>query len=105
MKSWFAQMDEDGWIAREQILGDEARSKVPAEFQMQYPHYANPPTLFMVLVDYILKVEKLEKENEGVGGECLYPSRSPILIKLILGNSATWPRASCPRQNRNRRNT
>lgn len=41
-------MDEDGWIGREQILGPEARSKVPAEFQVQYPHYANPPTLFLV---------------------------------------------------------
>lgn len=42
-------MDEDGWIAREQILGSEARSKVPGEFQVQYPHYANPPVLFMTL--------------------------------------------------------
>lgn len=41
-------MDEDGWIGREQILGQEARSKVPQEFQVQYPHYANPPTLFLI---------------------------------------------------------
>lgn len=46
LKSWYSLMDEDGWIAREQILGPEARSKVPPEFQVQYPHYANPPTLF-----------------------------------------------------------
>ncbi len=49
VQSWFNLMDEDGWIAREQILGPEARSKVPLEFQVQYPHYANPPTLFMIL--------------------------------------------------------
>ncbi|KAI1914025.1 Processing alpha glucosidase I [Ophidiomyces ophidiicola] len=49
VESWFKLMDDDGWIAREQILGPEARSKVPAEFQVQYPHYANPPTLFMIL--------------------------------------------------------
>ncbi|EMC96451.1 glycoside hydrolase family 63 protein [Baudoinia panamericana UAMH 10762] len=49
VSSWFGTMDEDGWIAREQILGAEARSKVPVDFQVQYPHYANPPTLFMVL--------------------------------------------------------
>ncbi|KAK5137097.1 hypothetical protein LTR08_001106 [Meristemomyces frigidus] len=49
VSSWFNTMDADGWIAREQILGAEARSKVPGEFQVQYPHYANPPTLFMVL--------------------------------------------------------
>ncbi|KAI1342088.1 glycoside hydrolase [Xylariaceae sp. FL0016] len=60
VKSWYNLMDEDGWIAREQILGDEARSKVPPEFQVQYPHYANPPTLFMVLEAF---VEKLQKSN------------------------------------------
>ncbi|KAJ9617992.1 Processing alpha glucosidase I [Knufia peltigerae] len=49
VKSWFNLMDQDGWIAREQILGPEARSKVPAEFQVQYPHYANPPTLFFII--------------------------------------------------------
>jgi mannosyl-oligosaccharide glucosidase len=26
--SWLSLMDDQGWIAREQILGDEARSKV-----------------------------------------------------------------------------
>ena len=64
VKSWFAQVDADGWIAREQILGDEARSKVPAEFQIQYPHYANPPTLFIVLNDYLTKLEVHQKEKE-----------------------------------------
>ena len=42
-------MDWDGWIPREQILGEEARSKVPREFQTQFPIYANPPTLFLVV--------------------------------------------------------
>lgn len=50
-------MDDDGWIGREQILGPEARSKVPQEFQVQYPHYANPPTLFLVLEALIDKVK------------------------------------------------
>ena len=49
-------MDEDGWIGREQILGPEARSKVPGEFQTQYPHYANPPTLLFILE---ILIEKL----------------------------------------------
>jgi len=56
VKSWFDLMDENGWIAREQILGPEARSKVPQEFQVQYPHYANPPTLFLVLDTFIDKL-------------------------------------------------
>lgn len=50
-------MDEDGWIGREQILGPEARSKVPQEFQVQFPHYANPPTLFLVFETLIDKIE------------------------------------------------
>jgi mannosyl-oligosaccharide glucosidase len=54
-------MDDDGWIAREQILGAEARSKVPQEFQVQYPHYANPPTLYLVLESLIDKI----KAGEG----------------------------------------
>jgi mannosyl-oligosaccharide glucosidase len=55
VQSWFNLMDEDGWIAREQILGAEARSKVPQEFQVQYPHYANPP-LFMIIESFVDKL-------------------------------------------------
>ncbi|RAL02713.1 mannosyl-oligosaccharide glucosidase [Aspergillus ibericus CBS 121593] len=57
VKSWLNLMDEDGWIAREQILGSEARSKVPPEFTVQYPHYANPPTLFIILEAFIDKLD------------------------------------------------
>ena len=60
IRSWFNLIDEDGWIAREQILGSEARSKVPQEFQIQYPHYANPPTLFMI---FEILVDKLNSKQ------------------------------------------
>lgn len=59
VSSWFDLMDENGWIAREQILGPEARSKVPSEFQTQYPHYANPPTLFLVVQAFVAKLSGL----------------------------------------------
>ncbi|KAJ2719794.1 Processing alpha glucosidase I [Coemansia sp. Benny D115] len=49
IRSWFHTMDDNGWIAREQILGEEARSKVPKEFQVQYPNFANPPTLLFAV--------------------------------------------------------
>lgn len=66
VRSWFNLIDEDGWIAREQILGHEARSKVPAEFQVQYPHFANPPTLFLVLevlMDKVSNETALKKDT------------------------------------------
>jgi mannosyl-oligosaccharide glucosidase len=53
LQNWFALMNEDGWIAREQILGPEARSKVPEEFQIQDKDYANPPTLFLVVETFL----------------------------------------------------
>ncbi|KAF2710732.1 glycoside hydrolase family 63 protein [Pleomassaria siparia CBS 279.74] len=74
IKSWFKLMDEDGWIGREQILGAEARSKVPAEFQVQYPHYANPPTLFMVITSFLdkLDAQKSDSSNQKVLSERSY---------------------------------
>jgi mannosyl-oligosaccharide glucosidase len=74
IKSWFNLMDEDGWIGREQILGAEARSKVPEEFQVQYPHYANPPTLFMVISSFLdkLDVQKTDSTNEKLLHEKSY---------------------------------
>ena len=65
IKSWFKLMDEDGWIGREQILGAEARSKVPEEFQVQYPHYANPPTLFMVITSFLDKLDALKTDTSS----------------------------------------
>jgi mannosyl-oligosaccharide glucosidase len=73
VKSWFNLIDEDGWIGREQILGLEARNKVPPEFAVQYPHYANPPTLFLILEAFVDKLkfnETITKhsdlEREGI---------------------------------------
>lgn len=62
LKSWFSLIDDDGWIAREQILGLEARSKVPKEFQTQYPHYANPPTLLLLLSNILNKFQESQDE-------------------------------------------
>ncbi|KAF2642248.1 glycoside hydrolase [Massarina eburnea CBS 473.64] len=49
VRSWFSSVDDEGWIAREQLLGAEARSKVPEEFVTQYTNLANPPTLFWIV--------------------------------------------------------
>jgi mannosyl-oligosaccharide glucosidase len=53
IESWANLIDDNGWVAREQILGEEARSKVPSEFQTQFPHFANPPTLILALAKFV----------------------------------------------------
>lgn len=64
LRSWINLIDEDGWVAREQILGDEARSRVPDGFQTQYPEYGNPPTLILAVSAY---VDRLVARNEHLG--------------------------------------
>ncbi|XP_054058339.1 mannosyl-oligosaccharide glucosidase [Rissa tridactyla] len=46
---WLDLMNAEGWIPREQILGEEARAKVPPEFLLQHSETANPPTLLLAL--------------------------------------------------------
>ncbi|CAB3367365.1 Hypothetical predicted protein [Cloeon dipterum] len=46
---WLDLMNIEGWIPREQILGEEARSRVPEEFVVQRNENANPPTLLLTL--------------------------------------------------------
>ncbi|KAH8896041.1 glycoside hydrolase [Thozetella sp. PMI_491] len=71
LQSWLGQMDDDGWIAREQILGPEARNKVPGQFQVQYPHYANPPTLSLL---FPILIGKLSKAASYAGHPSQYHS-------------------------------
>ena len=77
LKDWINLVDEDGWVAREQILGEEARSKarcdvylivgrftkypnyqVPPQFQIQVPSFANPPTLSMAVTAFIKRLKR-----------------------------------------------
>ena len=67
LKSWFGLMDDDGWIAREQILGEESRRKVPPEFQVQVSNFANPPTLLLPLASFMERVKRQEHGVQGVG--------------------------------------
>ncbi|KAL7937191.1 family 63 glycoside hydrolase [Trichoderma chlorosporum] len=83
VKSWYNTMDIDGWIPREQILGPEARSKVPAEFQVQYPHYANPPTLFLIIEGFM---ERLRGANGSAPAEKENLSQGQTLYNAHLDN-------------------
>ncbi|KAM0753058.1 glycoside hydrolase [Meredithblackwellia eburnea MCA 4105] len=80
---WIGLIDEDGWVAREQILGEEARSKVPQEFQTQYPSYANPPTLAVAVTSYIARLR-----DAGVSLSSIDPSS---LDAQTVISSATTP--------------
>lgn len=84
LKSWFSLVDNDGWIAREQILGPEARERVPPEFRTQYPHYANPPTL-MLLFTNLIKVVANSAGGLGKKGEAQYLFNSELGSGLELG--------------------
>jgi len=64
LKSWIDLIDDDGWVAREQILGEEARSKVPQEFLTQVPNYANPPTLAMAVTAFIERLKEVSSKKE-----------------------------------------
>ncbi|NXI44027.1 MOGS glucosidase, partial [Galbula dea] len=46
---WLDLMNAEGWIPREQVLGEEALAKVPPEFVPQHSEVANPPTLLLAL--------------------------------------------------------
>ncbi|KAJ1547706.1 Processing alpha glucosidase I, partial [Nowakowskiella sp. JEL0078] len=77
IKHWATLIDDQGWVGREQILGDEARSKVPREFQTQYPNYANPPFLLAGLNSYL---DRIENSNNL--------QYAPELAKLHIDNPA-----------------
>lgn len=63
VQSWFNLIDDNGWIAREQILGPELRSRVPEQFQVQSPHIVNPPTLMLAFTYLMEKADPLNAEQ------------------------------------------
>eukprot|EP00301_Raphidiophrys_heterophryoidea_P008680 c13174_g1_i1.p1 GENE.c13174_g1_i1~~c13174_g1_i1.p1 ORF type:complete len:590 (+),score=129.48 c13174_g1_i1:115-1884(+) len=81
LDSWLKSMNSEGWIAREQILGDEARSKVPEKFQAQNKQYANPPTLFLAL----LQIAKQTKSGDAVKAEA-----ARTFLRRQLPRLRTW---------------
>ena len=70
---WLDLMNTEGWIPREQILGDEARAKVPAEFVVQRNKNANPPTFFLPLQRLIHKMVGTQNPSDLRYLEALYP--------------------------------
>lgn len=94
IESWFNRQDSDGWIQREQILGDEARSRVPSEFQVQYPEHANPPTLFKAINLYLDRLQDITKtlsaKRDG------HSEQSPLILESTLEHDVTNARLLNP---------
>ncbi|CAG0884148.1 unnamed protein product [Cyprideis torosa] len=58
---WLDLMNVEGWIPREQILGREARERVPVEFITQKNTNANPPTLLLGIETLLMSRQSQEQ--------------------------------------------
>ncbi|CAL8097923.1 unnamed protein product [Calicophoron daubneyi] len=56
---WLDLMNGEGWIAREQILGEDARTRVPSQFIVQDNTVANPPALMLTIEALMDSLPKL----------------------------------------------
>ena len=52
-----------------QILGLEARARIPAQFMVQYHDSANPPTLFLVLSDMAKRAAAASQAGNALSQE------------------------------------
>lgn len=86
LRDWVSLIDDDGWVGREQILGDEARSKVPQQFWTQHPHYANPPTLAMAVTAFIGRLRARGIDGIGSAAELDFDTDRS---RLATGTAAT----------------
>jgi hypothetical protein len=68
---------------REQILGDEARSRVPSEFVVQNPSHANPPSLFLAIANMAASLTATPAVSRGARARCAVAQPHP---------PASWPR-------------
>ncbi|KAM9900633.1 hypothetical protein OXX79_005015 [Metschnikowia pulcherrima] len=82
VQSWFGLVDKQGWIAREQILGDEARSRVPEEFVVQSSAVVNPPTIMLAFTEVLEKAQKpeLQQHIDEIKGEISQQQLGSILV-------------------------
>jgi len=70
---WLDLLNAEGWIPREQILGVEARAKVPAEYVVQHNKNANPPTLFLPLQHIVRQLIKSDDPEDQRYLRALFP--------------------------------
>ena len=68
VNTWFDTMDNEGWIPREQIRGNEAENQVPPEFITQDKLIANPPTLLFPIKNFINNYKYFTDTNSKIYG-------------------------------------
>ena len=78
LSHWLDLLNNEGWIPREQILGVEARARVPGEFVVQRNQNANPPTLILPLQRLIRHMLKGDIE------------RDEAFLKAVLPRLKSW---------------
>jgi mannosyl-oligosaccharide glucosidase len=90
---WMSRVQPSGWLPREQILGSEARSRVPSEFVPQHPNHANPPTLLLALealMDVMgAPVESGRLEEAHGKSPMTFATEAAPLVPFLR---AIWPR-------------
>lgn len=72
MKSWFAAVQKNGWIPREQVLGLEARMRFPRHvhhLMIQNPLIANPPTILIPLKILSKGINTVDESKDLDGDE------------------------------------
>lgn len=61
LESWANRIEHNGWVAREQVPGLEARRAVPVGYIIQNTKHANPPALLLT----VLKLARQAKVSAG----------------------------------------
>ena len=97
LKSWLDTQDEQGWIPREQIRGEEAEGRVPAAFLQQNDTIANPPTLLFPVVHLLDSIATIPEESLAthptyLALQYLYPK----LVKWLRWMYKTQMRGNVP---------
>lgn len=64
LESWANRIEHNGWAAREQVPGNEARRAVPVEYIIQNTKHANPPALLMTLLKLAKHARSTKNKKE-----------------------------------------
>ncbi|KAG2438869.1 hypothetical protein HYH02_010667 [Chlamydomonas schloesseri] len=94
---WLDLLNSQGWIPREQILGEEARARVPAEFVVQNPTHANPPSLFLPIAHMAAQLVRAKAAAEASDGGASAAAPDAEAAEEELERMRTFLRRSWPR--------